>query len=118
VKSEDDRLADFLNEDPIAFMNCNSTEMMTSVGAAFICSIPIAVLAGIALQNGMIAFVITLILTILFSWAFMEYLSRIREKHHNAWFKEKILLLKIKHGFNHSPFINATQRYRRGKRNG
>lgn len=114
----EDRLADFLNEEPIAFMNCNNTELLSSGAAGLLLSIPIAVAIGVLLQNAMVAFIACLVFTLLSSWGFMFYLSRIREKHHSAWFKEKILLLKIKHGLNHSPFINNTQRYRRGKRYG
>ncbi len=118
MSKEDDRLADFLNEDPTVFFNCNSTEIMVSIVAALFSSLLPAIGLATLIQNALAGIMICLILTILFSWFYMTLVSRIREKHHEGWFKEKLLLLKIQYGLKVIPFINTSNRYRRGSRHG
>lgn len=118
MSKEDDRLADFLNEDPTVFFNCNSTEIMVSIIAALLSSLLPAIGLATLIQNALAGIMICLILTILFSWFYMTLVSRIREKHHEGWFKEKLLLLKIQYGMKTIPFINTSHRYRRGRRHG
>ncbi len=118
MSKKDDRLADFLNEDPTVFFNCNSSEITVSIVAAFLSSLMPAIALATLIGNALAGIMICLILTILFSWFYMTLVSRIRERHHEGWFKEKLLLLKIQFGLKTIPFINASHRYRRGRRHG
>lgn len=118
MNKEDDRLADFLNEDPTVFFNCNMTEIMVSVIAAFFSSLLPAIAIGILISNPLASIMICLMLTIVFAWFYMSSISRIREKHHEGWFKERLLLLKIQYGVKNTPLIDTTNRYRRGSRHG
>ncbi len=116
-----ERLADFLNEEPIAFLNCKQSEIKYSALIAVVVSLPFGVLAALCFTQALFGVLVAVLMMMVMTWLCMRYFSAIRDKHHEYWLPEQVFLFKHFIQGLWDPSVKMTllagsRRYRRGQR--
>ncbi len=116
--SQDDRLADVVNQEPIVYMDCTQTELLGSFVVGAVVGLILGLMIGVAIGFIMFGVMAGLIITLGVSWVCMAWLRHIRQKYYLTWFKEKLFLYKLQLGLIKHKFINHSLRFGKGGRRG
>lgn len=115
--SDENRLADQLNKDPIVFSDCTGPEILLGLGVGMSLGILIGVLLGVSLEAFMLGLIFGLILGLGFTYLALTRIANARNRYYETWLAEKFFIAKTQLNIvSEGNFISLTRRFSRSKR--
>lgn len=120
MEHSEQQLADTLTEEPIVFMGCTATEMITITGVSVAVSFPVGLVTGLILAALSPSFALLAGVVVAFGGAFLlalltlNRLQTMKEQQGNNYYKERLSLFLSGMGLG-DPVITRSQRYGRGR---
>ena len=111
----DPQLADYLNREPVVFMECTAPELMGSAVLAFVASLALAIAIGVISGT----FIVGVAMWTLGGLGILVLLTRqIRRAKLNRpdnYYRERIHRVLNQYGLSRSPLIDQSRRYGLGR---
>jgi conjugative transfer region protein (TIGR03750 family) len=116
MDSDDDRLADKVAKEPVIFMDCTISEVITAGGASLVGGLVTGIIVGIVIGKIMVGIIIGLLLGMASAWICLTQIQRLRNAYYENWLAEKIFLIKQSIGMGRLTMTTGSKRFGRGGR--
>lgn len=112
-----DRLAESINVEPVAFLDCTLPQIMLCAVCGFFVGLFFALLFSVLLSF-IIGIILGIMIMMLTTYYLMVKVGGLREDKYPGWLEEKIFMTKLSLGLKDSVFVDYSNRYGRGHRRG
>lgn len=113
---EDDRLADKVAKEPVIFMDCTTSEVLTSGVSGLVGGLVVGIIIGIVIGAVMVGIIIGLLLGLASAWICLTQIQRLRNAYYENWLSEKIFITKQNIGIGSITMKSGSKRFGRGGR--
>jgi conjugative transfer region protein (TIGR03750 family) len=113
---DDDRLADKVAKEPVIFMDCTTTEVLTAGTGGLVGGLVIGIIVGIVIGAVMVGIIMGLLLGLASAWLCLTQIQRLRNAFYENWLAEKIFLTKQNIGIGSNTMKAGSTRFGRGGR--
>lgn len=115
--SDDNRLADQLNKEPIVFADCTGPEILLGFGIGMLLGILLGVIFGASLGKLMMGFIVGIVIGLGLTYLALKQIANARNRYYESWLAEKFFIAKTQLNiFSEPNFISLTRRFSRSRR--
>ena len=114
--SDENRLADQLNKDPIVFADCTGPEILLGFGIGMFIGVVVGIVIGAFLGRFLLGLILGLVLGMGFSYLALTQIANARNRYYETWLAEKFFIAKTQINiFAQANFISLTCRFSRSR---
>lgn len=115
--SDENRLADQLNKDPIVFADCTGPEILLGFGIGMLIGIVVGIVIGASIGQILLGLIVGLVLGMGFSYLALTQIASARNRYYETWLAEKFFIAKTQLNiFALANYISLTRRFSRSRR--
>jgi|GEM_PF-2567624 len=112
--SEENRLADQLNKEPIVFADCTGPEILMGFGIGMVLGVLIGLGLGASLGKLMLGLIFGLALGLGITYFVLTRIANARNRYYESWLAEKFFIFKLSLNIlGENNFTSITRRFSR-----